>query len=250
VEAILAGQPEPPLYFGRMKRANRDGVPLLGRLPQPQTLTARELGRYAGRADAVVLDTRLDRSGFMTKHLPGSLYAPLNKSFNTVVGSLVVDEAAPLVLVVEDAAVEGAVRDLVRIGYDRVVAFATPATLEAYFEDGGDAASIEELGFEDVARLRDDAGVAVLDVRYASEYAEGHVPGAVNASYTRLPAYVADRVPEGHTLLVHCQSGARSAVAAAYLAREGYDVKYVSDPFSRYAGAHEVERRGAAEPVA
>ena len=71
--------------------------------------------------------------------------------------------------------------------------------------------------------------------------ARGHVPGAVNASYTRLPLTLAARVPEGRTLLVHCKSGARSAAAAAFLARAGRDVAYVGEPFERYAAAHPVE---------
>jgi hydroxyacylglutathione hydrolase len=36
VAAILAGQPEPQMYFARMKRDNRDGVPILGPLPRPR----------------------------------------------------------------------------------------------------------------------------------------------------------------------------------------------------------------------
>lgn len=240
VDAILDGQPEPQMYFARMKRDNRDGVPLLGALPTPPALTARELAAKADDGESLIVDTRLDRSGFMAKHVPGALYAPMNKSFNTVVGSLVTDETTPIVLVIEAGAVEEAVRDLVRVGYDHVVGYATPDTLERYVEDGGETASIPEITFEDVARLKDEVGTAVVDVRFASEYASAHVPGAVNASYTRLPDYAASRIPEGKTLLVHCASGARSAAASAYLTREGYDVAYVNGAFGDYAEAHEV----------
>lgn len=249
VDAILSGQPEPQMYFARMKRDNRDGVPLLGALPQPQALTARELAAAATDGETLIVDTRLDRSGFMAKHVPGALYAPMNKSFNTVIGSLVVDETTPLVLITEGEHVEEAVRDLVRIGYDHVAGYATPDTLERYFEDGGEAAAIPEITFDDLARQRDEDGVTVVDVRFANEYEPGHVPGAVNASYTRLPAYVDERIPQGQRLLVHCQSGARSAAASAYLAKEGYDVTYVNGDFGTYAEAHEVET-GASEPVA
>ena len=229
------------MYFARMKRDNRDGVPLLGALPQPRKLTAKELGERASDSESLMIDTRLDRSGFMAKHLPGALYAPMNKSFNTVVGSLVVDETTPLVLIIEEDHVTEAVRDLVRIGYDNVPAYATPDTLETYFESGGEAASIEEISFGDVAQQKNDANTTIVDVRFASEFVGGHVPGAVNASYTRLPDYVETRIPEDSTLLVHCVSGARSAAASAFLARRGYDVKYVNGSFADYAEAHDVE---------
>ncbi|MEM8599504.1 MAG: MBL fold metallo-hydrolase [Bacteroidota bacterium] len=235
VDAILSGQPEPQMYFARMKRDNKRGVRVLGGLPQPQKLSAAELEAYVGKGEALVIDTRLDRSAFMAKHIPGSLYAPMNKSYNTVVGSLVVDETTPLLLIVDADDVDEAVRDLIRIGYDNLVAFAEPKTLDRYFAQGGASAMIPEVGFEEVEARRDDPGVAVVDVRFAAEFASGHVPGAVNASYTRLPDYAESRIPAGQTLLVHCASGARAAAGAAFLAAQGHDVQYVNDAFSHYA---------------
>jgi hydroxyacylglutathione hydrolase len=226
-----------------MKRDNRDGVPLLGNLPQPRHLTSKELGELAtGGGPTMVVDTRMDRSGFMAKHLPGSLYAPMNRSFNTVVGSLVVDETTPLVLVLEDNHLDEAIRDLVRIGYDNVVGYITPDGLEKYFDEGGESGTIPEATFDDVAAAAGDPGVTVVDVRFASEAAGGKVPGAVNASYTRLPEYEASRIPRGGRLMVHCEAGGRAAAAASFLAREGYDVTFVNGPFSDYASRHEVER--------
>jgi hydroxyacylglutathione hydrolase len=253
VDAILAGQPEPQTYFARMKRDNNRGVPLLGDLPRPRKLTVTELGQTVAQGETLVLDTRIDRSGFMAKHLPGALHAPLNKSFNTAVGSLVEDETRPLVLVVEEGGVEEAVRDLVRIGYDNVVGFVTPETLTRYFDRGGSWSTIEEIDFAELARRKDDPDTVVLDVRFAAEHASAHIPGSRNASYTRLPSFVADpeRVPRGRKLLVHCVSGGRSAAAAAFLAREGFDVAYVNGNFESYHEVGEVasEATPAGVPV-
>ncbi len=237
VDAILSGQPEPQMYFARMKRDNKLGAPVLGGLPQPRKLTAAELRVKAKDDKMLIVDARLDRSAFMAKHIPGSLYAPMNKSFNTVVGSLVVDETTPLVLIVDHEHVDPAVRDLVRIGYDNVVAYADPETLEHYFDEGGEHATIEEIDFAGVDALRESDDFAVVDVRFQSEYDAGHVPDAIAASYTRLPDYVKDRVPSGKKLVVYCQSGGRSAAGAAFLAREGYEVVYVNGAFETYKGA-------------
>ncbi len=234
VDAILAGQPEPQSYFARMKRDNNKGVPLLGELPRPRHLGLGELREYLERDDLLVVDTRLDRKAFMTRHLPGSLYAPMNKSFNTAVGSLVLDETLPILLVVDEGRLDEAVRDLVRIGYDNLVAYITPEGLARHFDRGGASASIPEVTFAEVARLRTDPGMAVVDVRFAAEFAGGHLPGAHNASYTRLPHYLESRIPEGKTLLVHCAAGGRSAVAAAFLAREGYPVRFVGEPVGKW----------------
>ena len=221
VDAILSGQPEPPLYFARMKRLNKEGVPLLDGLPQPRALAADEIADVLAGDDVLVIDTRVDRRAFAQAHLPGSLYAPFNKTFNTAAGSVVTDPDAAIVLVIDAADIDAAVRDLVRIGIDAVTGFVTLEELERYVAAGGRTASFEIIDFADVDARRDEAGVRVLDVRYASEYDARHIPGATNISYTRLADRV-DEVPEAETLLVHCGSGARAAVASAYLAAKGY----------------------------
>jgi hydroxyacylglutathione hydrolase len=73
-------------------------------------------------------------------------------------------------------------------------------------------------------------------VRFAAEHASAHIPGSIHASYTRLPSYVREegRIPRDPKLLVHCASGGRSAAAAAFLAREGFDVSFVNGPFEAY----------------
>jgi hydroxyacylglutathione hydrolase len=239
VGAILSGQPEPQTYFARMKRDNNRGVPILGALPRPRKLTAVELERTVEQGETLVVDTRLDRAAFMARHVPGALYAPMNKAFNTAVGSLVEDETTPMVLIIEEAAVEEAVRDLVRIGYDKIVAFVTPETLTRYFDRGGASESIERIMFTELPAWADRGDAVVVDVRFAAEYAAGHVPDAVNASYTRLPSYAKERIPHGKKLLVHCVTGGRSAPAASFLAREGFDVVYVDGEFADYQAVAE-----------
>lgn len=240
ISHILEGQPEPPMYFARMKRDNRDGAPVLGGLPRPPRVAPREAAsraRMGSNARDVIIDTRPDRSAFMARHLPGSVYVPLTKSFCTAAGS-VLPEGAAVTLVIDEADLDWAVRRLVRIGFDDVRGFVEHETLQRYFDDGGEAAAIPEIDLDAASRLSEDGSGDVLDVRYAAEYAASHLPGAVNASYTRLPDY-ADRLPSNGSLLVHCLSGARAAVAASYLAREGRDVHYINDLFTAYAGSLE-----------
>ena len=235
VGAILEGQPEPQMYFARMKRDNKLGAPVLGMLPKPQKLTVVELKQIANRDDVLIIDGRLDRSGYMAKHIPGSLYAPMNKTFNTVVGSLVIDETAPIVLILPDDEVEPAVRDLVRIGYDNVIGYANLLTLERFLNTHGEYNTIEEIGIEELEVQLDGTSV-VLDVRFSSEFNSAHVPDAINASYTRLPEYIETRVPRDKKLFVHCGSGGRAAAASAFLARNGYDVTYVNGSFADFPG--------------
>lgn len=249
VEFILEGQPEPPLYFARMKRDNKLGVPILGELPAPRRMTAAEIEGLMDDDRALIIDTRPSRPAFAARHLPGSVHCALDRTFNTAVGSLVVDEKAPLYLVVDEEHVEEAVRDLIRIGYDEIEGYVDPLTLEAWFQGGGAHAEIERIDFETMAvRARERDDVVVLDVRYASEYAGGHVSGALNASYTRLPEGLGE-LPKDRTLLVHCSSGNRASSAASFLAAKGFEVVLVDGSFRAYGstvGAAAMER---AEPA-
>ncbi|HWO89418.1 MAG TPA: MBL fold metallo-hydrolase, partial [Gemmatimonadales bacterium] len=57
VRMVLEGQPEPPAYFARMKRVNRDGPEPISSAPQPPRLAPGRLGE-ALKSGAVVVDTR------------------------------------------------------------------------------------------------------------------------------------------------------------------------------------------------
>ncbi len=247
VSYILDDQPEPPLYFARMKALNRDGVPLLDRLPNPPELAVQELREVLKMDNLVILDTRPDRITFMVRHLPGALYTPLDAIFCTAVGSVVEDATAPILIIGSPYRKDDAVRRLVRIGYDNIVGFVTHEVLYRYMGPLARCGGIEIIDFAEMERMR-KAGAQIIDVRYTAEFERGHVPGALHAPYSRLTEYLKDFSCE-REIAVHCASGERSALAASYLKGRGFKVKLVNDNFSNYEkiGALETEEAAAAE---
>jgi hydroxyacylglutathione hydrolase len=215
---ILAGQPEPPIYFRNMKRDNRAGPRVLGALPAPPRLSAEDMRRLDGRRVAII-DTRRWEA-FRRGHIAGSLYIPLGNSFCTDAGSLV-DEGEDICLVLEEGERDEAVRLLVRIGLDRIVGWFDASEIASCAGDAG-LATIAERSAGEVGAALDAGRVRVLDVRRASEFAEGHIPGATNIAHTRLAARLGE-VPAG-PLVINCRSGGRSARAASFLARRGHEV--------------------------
>ena len=231
VAYILDGQPEPPLYFARMKEQNRRGPRVLGPLPRPPMLSGAELLQHSLDHDAAVVDTRADRLRYYAGHIPGSIYAPLNKSFPTVAGCYV-NPSSRIALVCRGTEVEEAVRDLVRIGLDRVTGWAPPEAVAEFEASGGELASIEVIDFDEVGRRMPNPGVKVLDVRRATEFAEARIDGAANIAHTRLAGRLGE-LPRDRQLLVHCLSGARASAAVSLLEREGFEVSAVNDIFTR-----------------
>jgi len=66
-------------------------------------------------------------------------------------------------------------------------------------------------------------GALVIDVRSPEEFRSGNVPGAVNIPLDQLRDQVLARVPDkSRVLLLHCQSGGRSALAKHQLKGMGY----------------------------
>jgi len=65
------------------------------------------------------------------------------------------------------------------------------------------------------------AHLFVLDVRTPQEYADGHVPGAVNVPYDQLASRLAE-VPKDKDVVLYCKSGRRAGIAADVLAANGY----------------------------
>jgi rhodanese-related sulfurtransferase len=61
----------------------------------------------------------------------------------------------------------------------------------------------------------------LLDVRTPQEFAEGHVPGAVNVPYDQLASRLAE-VPKDKDVVLYCKSGRRAGIAADVLAANGY----------------------------
>ena len=62
--------------------------------------------------------------------------------------------------------------------------------------------------------------VTVIDVRTPSEWEAGHIPGATHAPLGRLRPLLATLPDDAHVVL-QCQSGARSAIAASVARQHG-----------------------------
>ena len=242
VDFILAGQPEPPLYFARMKRDNRRGPALMPELPKPPAVDASAIGALVARRDIAILDTR-GRRAFFDGHLPGALLTELDFQFCAIAGSYVAEDT-PIYLLVEPADVDRAVRMLVRVGLDRIEGVITPAALAQYAAQGSGLKRTERISMAEMESRRRQGLGHVLDVRSQAEWDAGHVPGALHVPHTRVGTQL-PTLPTDRPLLVHCRSGARAAAAVALLERHGFAAVHVDDAIAHYAASDLVLDRTA-----
>ena len=245
VQAVLAGQPEPPKYFAEMKRINKAGPPLLGGARRPRRLPETRLPRLLDEG-ALVVDTR-HAADFAAGHVPGTLGIPLNRSFTTWAGWLVPYDR-DFYLVLDDtctSCVEEAVRDLSMIGLDRVAGYFGVEAVGAWAAEGRELQSVRQTTSRELAEALPAGSVAVLDVRGAAEWEAGHLPGVPNIPLGYLEERL-DEIPRDLPVVVHCQGGARSAIAAGLLQARGFPhVINLTGGFAEWAAAGNPVERGA-----
>ncbi|MBR1766927.1 MAG: rhodanese-like domain-containing protein [Bacteroidales bacterium] len=88
---------------------------------------------------------------------------------------------------------------------------------------GSDAKHIHTLEATEFATKVEGFNLPLIDVRTAEEYAEGHLPGAVNIDVNN-EAFVGQAGSLGNTIAVYCLRGSRSMKAATLLAKSGKEV--------------------------
>ena len=76
---------------------------------------------------------------------------------------------------------------------------------------------------EAITMMEEGSGYIILDVRTPAEFAEKHIPGAINVANETIGT---DEIPElpdkDQLILVYCRSGNRSKQASEKLAALGY----------------------------
>lgn len=218
VTLVLAGQPEPPRYFAEMKRINREGPPILDARATPAAMPAAAIVQLVA-AEAVLVDMR-PASAYALGHVPGTLNIPLNDSFTTWAGWLVPYDRDLYLLSGEAGAATSAMRALAMIGLDRIAGVLGEDALGAWSESSRTLTTVEEARPADVARMLENEDVTVIDVRGRTEWEAGHLSGVANIPLGYLAQRVAE-LPRHGTIVVHCQAGSRSAIAASLLEAHG-----------------------------
>ena len=250
VQMVLAGQPEPPKYFAEMKRINKEGPALLGGFVQPARLPSARLAPLLAK-NAIVIDTR-SAAEYAEGYIPGTINIPLDKSFSTWAGWLVPYGRDFYLIIGGDAQllVREAVRDLTMIGLDHVTGFWGSDVIKDWSAAGGSLDTVPQLNVGDLAEQMRTGQMTVIDVRGRSEWAAGHLPNAEHIPVGYLSERL-DEIPRATPVAVHCQSGARSAIAASILSAHGFtNVANLTGGFAAWQAAGEpVEQGEAAFPA-
>jgi rhodanese-related sulfurtransferase/glyoxylase-like metal-dependent hydrolase (beta-lactamase superfamily II) len=217
-QLVTADQPEAPDYFiydaikNRQERPDLEASLRTGLRP----LGLDDVLRLKN-AGAQLVDVR-EAQDFEAAHLAGSVSIGLRGKYATWCGSMLSHEQ-PIVVIAETGSEEEAVMRLGRIGFDNV----------GHLREGMLALEHRPELMRSIPRItapalsEELAGPQppfVLDVRTDKEWQSGQITGSHNIPLTHLRERL-NEVPSDRPVVVHCEGGYRSAIAASVLAAAG-----------------------------
>ena len=218
VEEVLTSQSAPPPYFAVMKRVNRDGPPG----PANERLVRQRADTLPNvmAQGALVLDLR-PTAAYGRGAVPGTVNLPLNVDFVSRAGWLVPYDRDIYVIAGDDddTVAQTARRELAMIGLDRVRGWFGPDAIERV--PAAERQTIPVVNVSDVARRAGTGDAMIIDVRNAAEWEEGHIEGAIHVPLGELPAYAAQAAKNHRQMVLHCETGGRSAIGASVLLANG-----------------------------
>jgi hydroxyacylglutathione hydrolase len=233
VQWVLADQPEPPPYFATMKRLNRDGPPIHpDSAPAPTGLT--DLLDAARDTNVWVVDVRAS-ADFAREHVPGTINIPASQKFPTYAGTVLTYDKPIMVIARSAEQAMTVTRQFALIGMDAVKGWVDASVLQE-LRGRGALSAVPLVDPRALAqRLAANGGAPrVIDVRGAPEWNEGHLPAATHVYLGDLDRHASGLRPD-QPLVVHCQTGTRSSIAASLLMARGFtDVSNLAGGFEAW----------------
>ncbi|MET1030372.1 MBL fold metallo-hydrolase [Domibacillus tundrae] len=232
VTELLKDQPEAPVYFAEMKRVNKAGPAIVEAGEPAWAGSADEVIEWAKENKHVLLDTR-PAEEFEKGFVKGAINIPFGKMLANWAGWLIgYDEK--IVIIVEKADAEEALIALRSIHLDDVVKLAAPHTMASAATETYETVKVAQ--FE---QLKESA--QVIDVRNDSEWKQSHMKGA-DHKMLGLLRKTGEELDKTKPVLIHCQSGVRSAIAASVMKHLGFeDVTHLKGGFSAWSRENESE---------
>lgn len=220
IKAVTSGLSAPPEYFPINARINKEGYDSLEDVLSTalRPLSVAQFKEFS--ADAIIVDSR-KTTDFTQGFVPGSVSIGLEGRYAEWGGSLLPFDQ-PLLIVADAGKEKESVIRLARVGFEKFLGYLAGG-YEAWSKAGEQIDMIIDVEPDEMMMdLPHDDNMVVMDVRGETEFADGHVAGAVNIPLNSLkdPGSMAN-IQETDNLYVHCAGGYRSVIAASLLKRQG-----------------------------
>ncbi|MGO9121084.1 MAG: MBL fold metallo-hydrolase [Desulfomonilaceae bacterium] len=214
VAVVLQGLPEAPQYFQHNAKINREGPPAIDwEAPMPEEIKATH---ELTKPDKYYLVDLRDARTYAEGHIPNSVNIATRGRLENWVGTMV-PWGSKLVLVGDMDLLKEARHRLSRVGYKGVV-----ITLESWKKAKLPVKTANPIAPRDLyALMKKGEAPLVVDVRQPAEWVTLRIGTVLNLPLTHLAELSSKLDPEQPVVLV-CDSGYRSSMAAGILERRGF----------------------------
>jgi len=221
IKEVTDGIAPPPQYFPINAQINKEGYESINSvvIQGMKSLSVEEFKKLLNE-EVIILDSR-NENEFVKGFVPGSISIGLEGRFAEWAGSLLPFDK-PFLLVTEPGKEKETIVRLARVGFDKMQGY-LDGGFQAWKNAGEKIDLIIEVEADEL--LMDaafDENLVVLDVRKETEFADGHLPDAINLPLGEMndPASMGN-IEDHHNLYVHCGGGYRSVIASSLLKRQG-----------------------------
>ncbi len=216
IKMVVADQPEAPAYFGYDATLNQQERPNLDE-SMKEMMKALDLNTVLSlqQSGARIVDVR-EATDFVGAHFRGSINIGIDGRFATWAGTML-NKDVPIVIIAEANRVEEAIMRLGRIGFHNV---------KGYLEDGMESLKCRTDLISKTQRISSavidelEGETTIIDIRNQNEWGGGHIEDSVNIPLNHLADRLGE-VPLSGNVIVYCQGGYRSMIAASLLEEKG-----------------------------
>lgn len=223
IRQVTEGIPTPPQYFPVNAMINKEGYESLDDVLEEglTSLSVEEFKNSTIDSELIILDTR-PATTFTQGFVPGSVNIGLDGRFAEWAGSLLPFDKK-ILLVTEAGKEKESIIRLARVGFNKVQGY-LKGGFEAWKNEGEEIDMIVDVEPDELLMdIPFDKNLQIIDVRKPAEFADGHLPGAINLPLDELndPGSFAD-LDEKNNHYLHCAGGYRSVIAASLFKKQGF----------------------------
>lgn len=218
IRDLLRDMPAAPDHFSRCSEINRRGAPLLRKLQEPRSFTAREAAA-ALENGKIAVDVRPYHS-FAAAFIPGAYSISHHGNLATFAGWVLPPDQELLLVLEREEDLAAVQKALYSVGLDRIAGYLEGA-MESWVNAGLPLHQIETVSVEQLRDWLAHDSPVVLDNRAAYEWGKGHINGTLHVPAPDIRQLYTRWNPDD-PLVVLCNTSNRSMTAASLLKQRGF----------------------------
>ena len=218
VSARIEESPYVPPYFRKMEQYNKEGAPLLQKIPDIRPLSISEVNTLR-KPGCQVLDIRSPTS-FGAGHIPGSI-SIWREGLPAFIG-WILNYEQPIVIVDDfNLSLDTVQRHFIRLGYDNIAGYLAGG-FPLWTKAAQDIAVLPTCSVQQLRARLENESPYIFDVRDSKNWnSVGHIRHAHHRYIGELPDHI-DEIPKDVPVIVICDAGYKGSLAGSILARHNY----------------------------